>query len=69
LTGPRPRFLSGDDEIIAERQIEYWGQKQMAVARGNASATREDRTLRAETLSAYFRKDAAGKNTRFRVRL
>ena len=67
LTGSKPRFRSGGDQIVADRQIEYWEQKQMAVARGNASATREDRTLGAETLSAYFRKDAAGKNTVFRI--
>ncbi len=67
LSGGKPRFRSGSDEIVADRQIEYWEQKQMAVARGNAAATREDRTLKAETLSAYFRKDAAGKNTVFRI--
>lgn len=67
LTGSKPRFLSGSDEIIADRQIEYWEQKQMAVARGNAIASREDRTLSAETLAAYFRKDADGKSRVFRV--
>jgi lipopolysaccharide export system protein LptA len=67
LSGATPRFRSGGDEIVAERQIEYWEQKQMAVARGNAAATRADRTLRAETLAAYFRKDADGKNKVFRV--
>ncbi|MEK7245247.1 MAG: LptA/OstA family protein, partial [Pseudomonadota bacterium] len=67
LSGAKPRFRSGSDEIVAERQIEYWEQKQMAVARGNAAATRADRTLRAETLAAYFRKDADGKNNVFRV--
>ncbi|MCC7016411.1 MAG: hypothetical protein IT564_04315 [Rhodospirillales bacterium] len=67
LTGAKPRFRSGGDEIVAERQIEYWEQKQMAVARGDATATRADRTLRAETLAAYFRKDADGKNKVFRV--
>jgi lipopolysaccharide export system protein LptA len=67
LTGDTPKFRSGGDNIVADRQIEYWEQKQMAVARGNAFATREDRTLRAETLAAYFRKDATGKNTVFRV--
>ena len=67
LTGSTPRFRSGDDVVVAERQIEYWEQKQMAVARGNAIATREDRSLRAETLAAYFRKDAAGKSSIFRI--
>jgi lipopolysaccharide export system protein LptA len=67
LTGSMPRFRSGSDIVVADRQIEYWEQKQMAVARGNATATREDRTLRAETLAAYFRKDAAGKSSIFRI--
>ncbi len=67
LSGGKPRFVSGDDEIVADRQIEYWEGKQMAVARGNAVATRENRSVRAETLAAYFRKDADGKNKVFRV--
>ncbi len=67
LSGGQPRFVSGDDEILADRQIEYWEGKQMAVARGNAVATREDRVVRAETLAAYFRKDADGKSKVFRV--
>lgn len=67
LSGGKPTFVSGNDTIVADRQIEYWEGKQMAVARGNAVATREDRTVHGETLAAYFRKGADGKTTVFRV--
>ncbi|MBM3565138.1 MAG: hypothetical protein FJX42_03375 [Alphaproteobacteria bacterium] len=67
LSGGRPRFVSGEDEIVADRQIEYWEGKQMAVARDNAVATRENRTVNAQTLVAYFRKGPDGKNKVFRV--
>lgn len=67
LSGGKPTFVSGNDTIVADRQIEYWEGKQMAVARGNAVATREDRTVRGETLAAYFRKGDDGKTTVFRV--
>lgn len=67
LTGGRVKFVSQDDEVTADRQIEYWEQRRMAVARGNALAVREDKRLRAETLAAYFRKDADGKDRIFRV--
>lgn len=67
LTGGRVKFVSQDDEVTADRQIEYWEQRRMAVARGNALAVREEKRLRAETLAAYFRKDSDGKDRIFRV--
>jgi lipopolysaccharide export system protein LptA len=67
LTGGRVKFVSENDVITADRQLEYWEQKQMAVARGNAEATREQRRVNADVLAAYFRKDAEGKNKIFRV--
>jgi lipopolysaccharide export system protein LptA len=67
LTGGKPRLVTANEELTAERQIEYWEQKQMAVARGNALAKREDKSLSADVLAAYFRKDAAGKSRIYRV--
>jgi lipopolysaccharide export system protein LptA len=67
LTGGRVKFVSGNDVIAADRQLEYWEQKQMAVARGNAEATREEKRVNADVLAAYFRKDVEGKNRIFRV--
>ena len=67
LSGGRVRFQTEEDEITADRQLEYWETKQMAVARGNALAVRDDKRLRAEIIVAYFRKDEDNKNKIFRV--
>lgn len=67
LTGGKPRLITPNEELTADQQIEYWEQKLMAVARGNAFARREGKTLNADVLAAYFRKDASGKSKVFRV--
>ncbi len=67
LSGGRVRLVTKDDEITAERQLEYWEKKQMVVARGNASAVRGDKRLRADVLAAYFREDKNGKSAIYRV--
>jgi len=61
------RFLTAQDKITADKQIEYWETKQMAVARGNAVAQRQNRVLRADVLAAYFRKDRQGKSKVYRI--
>jgi lipopolysaccharide export system protein LptA len=69
LTGGKVRLVTKTDEITADRQLEYWENKQMAVARGNAVAVRENRRLKAEVLAAYFQpdKNKAGENKLYRV--
>lgn len=67
LSGGRVRLVTKEDEITADRQLEYWEKKQMAVARGNASAVRGDKRLRADVLAAYFRKDKNGRSAIYRV--
>ena len=67
LSGGKVRLVAGDDEITADRQLEYWERKQMAVARGNAVAVREHKKLRANLLAAYFRKTSEGKNVIHRI--
>ena len=57
LTGGKVKLVTPTDVITADKQIEYWEQKQMAVARGNAKAVRENKQLKAEVLAAYFRAD------------
>ena len=56
------RFIAGPDTITAEKQLEYWETKQLAVARGNAVAIRGDKRLNARVLAAYFRRQANGEN-------
>lgn len=57
LTGGKPNLVTPNAVITATQQLEYWQQKQMAVARGNAVATREKRQVRADVLAAFFRED------------
>ena len=56
LTG-KPKFTSGTDRISASGSLEYSQVRNRAVARGNAVAMREDRTVEAETLTATFEPD------------
>jgi len=67
VTGGNVRLVTKTDIITAERQLEYWENKQMAVARGNASAKRDGKTLRAKVLAAYFKKDKKGNSSLYRV--
>jgi len=67
LSGGKVRLVSGNDEITADNQLEYWENKQMAVARGNAFAVRADKRLKADVLAAYFRTDKKGENKLYRV--
>jgi len=57
LTGGKPNLVTPTAVITATQQLEYWQQKQMAVARGNAVATRDKRQVRADVLAAFFRDD------------
>lgn len=67
LTGGKVKLVTSTDEVTADKQIEYWENKQMAVARGNAVATREDRRIWADVLVAYVRSDQAGKSKVVRI--
>lgn len=68
LSGNTPvRLVGKDGEVRAERQVEYWQNKRMVVARGDAVAIQGDKTLRADVLVAYLREDAEGKTALDRV--
>jgi lipopolysaccharide export system protein LptA len=54
ITGQDLRFETEQETITAEDSLEYWQARDLAVARGDAKATREDRVLRAEVLAARF---------------
>lgn len=66
LTGA-VRMVTDTDRITARDSLEYWEQRSIAVARGNAVATRGDNRLRADVLTAYFVKDKQGKSRVSRV--
>ncbi len=65
--GKRVTFATDQDTVTANRQIEYWQNKQMAVARGDAVATRDEKKIRADVLVAYFRPDKTGKTKVYRM--
>ncbi|MBT6094796.1 MAG: hypothetical protein HOH04_07930 [Rhodospirillaceae bacterium] len=65
--GKQVKLVTPTDLITADRQLEYWEKRQMAVARGNAMAKREDKQLRAKVLAAYFKPGKGGANQLHRV--
>ncbi|MFM7416454.1 MAG: LptA/OstA family protein, partial [Alphaproteobacteria bacterium] len=47
---------SPDNVLTAQDSVEYWPQKRMAVARGDAVVvTKDDKRVRADVLVAYFK--------------
>lgn len=73
MTGKNLRFVTADELITARDSLEYYEQKNLAVARGNAvsrprasdkgrrAAEGSERTVRADILTAHFRDNAAKK--------
>jgi lipopolysaccharide export system protein LptA len=54
LTGRSLKLTTPDDVLTARDTLEYWSQKHMAVARGNAVVvTNDGRRMTADTLVAY----------------
>jgi lipopolysaccharide export system protein LptA len=67
LLGKKVRLVAGKDVISANKQLEYWENKMMAVARGDAYAVRQEKSLRADVLASYFRPDNKGNNRIYRI--
>lgn len=68
--GPTPSLqINGSKpiEVDAPFGFEYHDKLQVAVARGGATVTQGDLTLHADTLAAYFRKNADGGNEVYRL--
>ena len=61
VTGKDLKMVTPTDLITARDALEYWDQKQVAVARGNAKATRADKSVAGDVLTADFAKDSDGK--------
>ncbi len=61
LTGDNLKLENGQDVITARDTLEYWEERQIAVARGNAVAQRQDKRVRADLLTAYLVPDANDK--------
>jgi lipopolysaccharide export system protein LptA len=61
LTGQNLRLVTPTDRITARDSLEYWQAQRIAVARGNAEASRGDNLLQADKMTAHFGTGADGK--------
>ncbi len=65
VTGKALKMTTATDVITARDSLEWYDQKQIAVARGDAVAVRDTKVIRADVLTAHMTKDkpppAAGK--------
>jgi len=60
LTGRNLKLTTPNDVLTARDDLEYWPQKRMAVARGNAVVVTNDaKRVASDTLVAYMHDDAA----------
>ncbi|HEX3521432.1 MAG TPA: LptA/OstA family protein [Stellaceae bacterium] len=65
VTGKALKMTTTTDVVTARDSLEWYDQKQIAVARGDAVAVRDTKVIRADVLTAHMTKDkpppAAGK--------
>jgi lipopolysaccharide export system protein LptA len=65
VTGKALKMTTATDMVTARDSLEWYDQKQIAVARGDAVAIRDAKVIRADVLTAHMTKDkpppAAGK--------
>jgi lipopolysaccharide export system protein LptA len=66
LTG-NPRLVTDTDRIAARDSLEYWRDRAIVVARGNATATRADKRLAANVLVGHMGRGADGKEKIVRI--
>ncbi|MDJ0608269.1 MAG: LptA/OstA family protein [Kiloniellales bacterium] len=60
LTGDNLRLVTEQDVVRARDSLEYWEDRKIAVARGEAVAERDDQEVRADVLTAYFQPNKTG---------
>ena len=60
LTGDNLRLVMEKDVVRARDSLEYWEDRKVAVARGDAVAERENQEVRADVLTAYFQPGETG---------
>src|SRR5215469_17023157 len=57
VTGKALKLTTATDVVTARDSLEWYDQKQIAVARGDAVAVRETKRVRADVLTAHMTKD------------
>ncbi len=60
ITGKGLKLTTATDVVTARDSLEWYDQKQVAVARGDAVAIRNGKTIKADILTAYMVKTAPG---------
>ena len=58
LTGNNLRLTTATQVLTARDSLEYWDQRKLAVARGDAVAVEKDRRVAADVLTAHVAQDA-----------
>jgi len=67
LTGDNLKYTTPTETLTARDSLEYWETERVAVARGDAVAVAEDRTLRGDVLTARFEAGEGGANELRRI--
>ena len=60
MSGGNLQLDTGKEVVRASDSLEFWEKSKIAVARGDASATRQKRTIRASLLTVQFVEDKNG---------
>ena len=67
VDGQNVIYKTGNHIISANQQMEYWERQKMAVARGQAVAMQQGKTVRADVLKALLREKRSGKSEIYMV--
>jgi len=62
VTGDDLKYQTEEETVTAKQSLEYWENKKIAVARGNAVAVHGDRHVEGDVLTAKFRDLPNGKS-------
>lgn len=62
LTGQGLKYVSGNGTVTARDSLEYYEEKGMAVARGDAVAVQDDKRITGDVMTVLFRPAVAGKS-------
>ncbi|HVC52042.1 MAG TPA: LptA/OstA family protein [Stellaceae bacterium] len=68
VTGQHLKLTTATDTVTARDRFDWYDQRQIAVARGDAVATRDGKTIRADVLTAYLAKASPAETAKARGR-
>ena len=62
IKGQNLKYESAQDTVTAQDSMEYWKDKKIAIAKGNATVFSKDRKIAGDILTAFFRPQPNGKD-------